>query len=123
MTTGLGIFGFSYLPALAVGATSSLSADRNLYIPVAGPWINLANRPSCGGREGPSCGTETTNKVLLGVDGVFQGVGAAMTAIGLLVPTKHTVVTRTSAKRDGPTIHVSPVSVGTGYGMAAVGTW
>jgi hypothetical protein len=122
LTTGLTMFGLSYTPALVVGAMSSQSADRNLYIPVAGPWLDLANRPSCGGR-GPTCGRETTNKVLLGVDGVFQGVGAAMTVVGLLVPTRHTVMTRTSAKRDGPTIRISPDRLGTGYGLSAVGTW
>jgi hypothetical protein len=120
ITTGLGMFGLSYTPALIVGAMSSQSADRNLYIPVAGPWLDLANRPGCTGR---ACGSETTNKVLLGVDGVFQGVGAAMTVVGLLVPTRHEVVTKTSAKGDGPTLRISPSTVGTGYGLTAVGAW
>jgi hypothetical protein len=121
ITTGLGMFGLSYVPALVVGASSSQSADSNLYIPVAGPWLDLANRPACGGRGQPTCAGETTNKVLLGVDGVFQGLGAGMTVVGLLVPTRHTVVTRTSA--DGPTIRISPARLGTGYGVTAVGTW
>jgi hypothetical protein len=122
VTTGLTTFGLSYAPALVIGAMSSQSADRNLYIPVAGPWLDLANRPPCGGR-GPSCAGETTNKVLLGVDGVFQGVGAAMTVVGLLVPTRHTVMTKTTAKHEGPTIRISPSTLGTGYGLTAVGTW
>jgi len=122
LTTGLTTFGLSYAPALVIGAMSSQSSDRNLYIPVAGPWLDMANRPACGGR-GPSCASETTNKVLLGVDGVAQGLGAAMTVVGLLVPTRHTVLTKTTAKKDGPTIRIAPDRMGTGYGLTAVGTW
>jgi hypothetical protein len=122
ITGGLGIFGLSYVPALVVGAASGQSADRNLYIPVAGPWLDLANRPMCGGR-GTNCATEPTNKMLLGVDGVFQGVGAAMTVVGLLVPTRRTVMTKTTAEKDGPTIRIAPARLGTGYGVSAVGTW
>jgi len=123
LTTGLTMFGLSYAPALVVGAMSSRSADRNLYIPVAGPWLDLANRPACGGRGGIPCSVETTNKVLLGASGVFQGVGAAMTVAGLLIPTRHTVMTKTSAKHEGPTIRIGPDMLGTGYGVSAVGTW
>jgi hypothetical protein len=122
LTTGLTMFGLSYAPALVIGAMSSQSSDRNLYIPVAGPWIDMANRPACNVRGGPSCAAEATNKVLLGVDGVFQGLGAAMTVAGLLIPTRHTVMTKTTAK-EGPTIRISPDKLGTGYGVSAVGTW
>jgi hypothetical protein len=124
LATGLGLFGLSYAPALVVGATSSVAADRSLYMPVAGPWLNLANRPACGGRNGASCANETTNKVLLGADGVAQGVGAAMTLVGLLVPVHHETVTkRTTGQSEGPTIRISPGMMGTGYGVSAVGTW
>lgn len=119
ITTGLLTFGLSYVPAVVVAGESSQNADHNLYIPVAGPWIDMFNRPACGA-GGPDCTTETTNKVLIGVDGVFQGVGAVMTVLGLLTPETHTA---TAAQIDKPTIHVSPTSVGTGYGLGAVGTW
>lgn len=121
ITTGLVTFGLAYVPALVVAGESSQSADHNLYIPVAGPWLDIANRPQCG-NGGPDCTTETTDKVLIGVSGVFQGVGAVMTVIGLLTPEHNDVVT-TAAKNDSPTIHVSPTSVGSGYGLGAVGTW
>lgn len=119
ITTGLLTFGLSYVPALVVAGESSQDADHNLYIPIAGPWLDIANRPGCGA-GGPSCTTETTDKVLIGVDGVFQGVGAVMTVLGLLTPETHEV---TAAKLEKPTIHISPTSVGTGYGLGAVGTW
>jgi outer membrane autotransporter protein len=119
ITTGLLTFGLSYVPALVVAGESSQSADHNLYIPVAGPWLDIANRPGCGA-GGPSCTTETTNKVLIGVDGVFQGVGAVMTVLGLVTPETHTAA---AAQAEKPSIHVSPTSVGSGYGLGAVGTW
>ncbi len=122
ITTGLVTFGLSYVPAIVVAGESTQSADHNLYIPIAGPWIDIANRPACGSVGGPDCTTETTDKVLIGVDGVFQGVGAVMTVLGLLTPEHHDVVT-TAAKADKPTLQVSPTRVGSGYGLGAVGTW
>ncbi|HEX8792805.1 MAG TPA: hypothetical protein VF765_17790 [Polyangiaceae bacterium] len=124
ITTGLVTFGLAYVPALVVAGESTQSADRNLYIPVAGPWIDIANRPTCGTPGGPDCTTETTDKVLIGVSGVFQGVGAVMTVLGLLTPEHHEIVTTTAkAEAPKPTIHISPASVGSGYGLGAVGTW
>lgn len=122
ITTGIATFGLAYIPAVIVAGESTQSADRNLYIPLAGPWIDIANRPPCGNIGGPECTTETTDKVLIGVDGVFQGIGAVMTVFGFLTPEHHDVVT-TEAKDDKPSIRVSPTRVGTGYGLGAVGTW
>jgi hypothetical protein len=122
ITSGLFTFGAAYVPAVIVAGESSRAADRNLYIPVAGPWIDMANRQACGREGGPSCGAETTNKVLLGVSGVAQGAGAAMTLLGLFTSERHDVAP-VAAHADKPTIQVSPASVGSGYGIGAVGTW
>ena len=121
MTTGIGTFGLAYIPAVVVAGESTLSADHNLYVPLAGPWLDLAERPGCGGST-QACTTENTNKVLIGLDGVFQGAGAVLTVVGLLTTEHRVIVTRT-AKSDKPTIQVSPAILGTGYGMAAVGSW
>jgi hypothetical protein len=120
ITTGLVTFGLSYVPALVVAGESTQSADHNLYVPIAGPWMDIANRPQCGNPGGPDCTTETTDKVLIGVDGVFQGVGAVMTVLGLLTPETHEVV---AAKQEEPKLQISPTRVGSGYGLGAVGTW
>jgi hypothetical protein len=80
--SGLTIFGLSYLPVVVVGAESGLDADRALFVPLAGPWIDLVERPGCA--PGTSCNVETTNKVLLVVDGLLQGVGALTVLGGLL---------------------------------------
>jgi hypothetical protein len=119
--TGLFMFGLSYIPAVVVAGTSTEPADHHLYVPVAGPWLNLANRPACG-PESTACDTETTNKVLIGVDGVFQGIGALTFVAGLLTPEHETVLMTGKAEPPKPSFHVAPAKVGrTGYGLAAFG--
>jgi hypothetical protein len=114
--TGLVTFGLAYIPAVIVAGQSTVSADHHLYVPVAGPWMNIAQRPACG-PEANACDTETTNKVLLGVDGVFQGIGVLTTLAGFLTPEPAEPVV--TAK---PSLHVVPAKVGrTGYGIAAFG--
>jgi hypothetical protein len=125
ISTGLVTFGLAYVPAVIVAGTSSLPADNHLYIPVAGPWLNLADRPACGAPSEVAtaaipCDMETTNKVLLGVDGVFQGIGALTTLVGLLSP-EHEEEAVTTGK---PTVHVTPARMGKGgYGIAAFGNF
>ncbi|HEX3771354.1 MAG TPA: hypothetical protein VHV30_10835, partial [Polyangiaceae bacterium] len=90
--SGLVTFGVSYIPALIVAGTSDVSADHHLYVPIVGPWLDLGDRPECGaGHIG--CDTETTNKVLLVVDGLFQGIGAVTTVWGFLTPEHREVTT------------------------------
>jgi hypothetical protein len=118
--SGLVTFGLSYIPALIVAGTSDVSADHHLYVPIVGPWLDLGDRPACGpGQTG--CDSETTNRVLIVVDGIFQGIGAITTVAGFLSPERHDVVT--TADNDKPTLHLAPASVASGYGMAAFGTF
>jgi hypothetical protein len=101
-----------------VAGTSDVSADHHLYVPIAGPWLDLGDRPGCGsGHIG--CDTETTYKVLLVVDGLFQGIGALTTVAGFLSPERHELVSTADAGK--PTLHVAPASVASGYGLAAFG--
>jgi hypothetical protein len=119
--SGLVIFGLSYIPAVVVGSSSSLDADRTLLVPVAGPWIDLAQRPGCGNGDS-SCNNENTNKVLLVTDGVFQAIGVLTTIGGFLTPA-HERTTVQDAD-NSPKVHVSPASFGNGsYGMQALGTF
>jgi hypothetical protein len=132
ISTGLVTFGLAYVPAVIVAGTSPQPADNHLYIPVAGPWMNLADRPACGApavsdtssnipsASGIPCDVETTNKVLLGVDGVFQGIGALTTLVGLLSPEREEEPVTTGR----PTVHVSPARMGIGgYGISAFGNF
>jgi hypothetical protein len=117
--SGLVTFGLSYIPALVVAGTSDVSADHHLYVPIAGPWLDLGDRPGCGaGHIG--CDTETTYKVLLVFDGIFQAVGAVTTVTGFLSPERHVV---TTAKLNKPSVHVAPSNVASGYGVLAFGNF
>ncbi len=120
VTAGLISFVGAYGASIAVAAANSSSADNNLYIPVAGPWLDLQNRPGCGGPNEPSCSREDGSKALLVVSGIFQGLGVLTVALGLVVPEKrHTIV---SAKAERPSVHVFPAQVSRdGYGLAAAG--
>ncbi|HEY1691441.1 MAG TPA: hypothetical protein VGG39_04745 [Polyangiaceae bacterium] len=120
--SGLVVFGLSYIPAVAVAAESSTSADHHLYVPIVGPWLDMGTRPACG-PQAISCDNETTNKVLLGVDGVFQGLGALTTIFGFLSP-EHDHTITTTAAADKPTLHFTPAQVGpSAYGATAFGTF
>lgn len=116
---GAWTLGLSYVPALVVGIESSENADKNLYIPVAGPWIDFANR------DCPTCAHETANKVLLVTDGIFQGIGALQLIGSFLF-----VETRTSAALAKPRVakassfQVAPTRLPAGgYGLAARGAF
>ena len=121
---GKGIFTFlgSYVPSVLVGVVNDNSYDKRLYIPVLGPWLDLAERPGCGGFGQSTCGAEAGYKVLLIVSGGLQGLGGVLTALGLTLPERQVLVPPAIAK--GPTLHVLPASVGRGgYGMEARGTF
>lgn len=112
--SGLTMFGFSYIPSVVVAAASQRPGDDSLYVPVAGPWMNLANRD----KACPSghCPGDAVNKVLLVADGVFQSLGALQVLGGFLFPT-----TRTVTQVAG--VHVLP-SVGINQvGLSASGSF
>jgi hypothetical protein len=105
---GLVMFGLSYVPSVIIGAASGRAADQNLYIPVAGPWIDLANRDKeCPGNH---CIGDTANKVLLVTGGVFQGVGVMQVLGGFLFPTTR-VVTRAASVQFRPTAGLHEVGI------------
>jgi len=119
--SGVGIFALSYIPAAVVGATSGLNADRTLFVPLAGPWIDLTQRPDCS--PASSCNAENTAKVLIITDGVFQALGA-LTIVGGFLTTAHETKTVQSTAKLRPTLHISPAQLGNGgYGVAALGTF
>ncbi|HEX7666174.1 MAG TPA: hypothetical protein VF407_16720 [Polyangiaceae bacterium] len=126
--SGLAIFGASYAPAVIVGATSARDADKAMLVPVAGPWLALADRGDCGGSTGRSCDTETTYKVLIVVDGIFQAIGVADAIASVFEPEAERQLGKSDSRRSShkpfePHVSVAPTSVGSGYGFGAVGTF
>jgi len=104
---------------VVVGASSGLNADRTLFVPIAGPWIDLTQRPGCA--PASSCNAENTAKVGLVIDGVFQGIGA-LTVLGGFLTTAHETKTVQTSAALHPTVRITPSQVGpTGYGMVALG--
>jgi len=123
--TGLTITGLSYGSAAVAGGTSRLAVDRDLFIPIAGPWIDLANRPGCGPSGSRACDEERGAKIAMTIDGIAQGLGTLMIAGAFVWPDRsaRTITTTAAAKPDKPTLHVTPQRFGAGYGVGAVGTF
>jgi hypothetical protein len=119
LSTGIGIFVVSYGASAVAGAVSDREADKNLFIPVVGPWLDLGDR-GCGTEP---CGSrEDINKAMIVTSGIVQGAGVLM-ALGSLVIPESTTVTekRTTAKAAKPEVHVTPLSFRAGAGFGAVG--
>jgi hypothetical protein len=110
--SGAVIFGASYGAAAIASSESDHPGANRLWVPVVGPWLALNDWGSCP-IENPSCDTNTTDKVLLVADGVFQAAGIITMVDGLLSPSHHRVVTRTADTK----VHVTP----TGHGLAVFG--
>lgn len=86
LVTGLSVFAASYGAAVLVSALSDRRADDKLYIPVAGPWLDLKHR---GCADNP-CENNTRDRVLLVGDGILQGIGALAVVLSVVVPQKTT---------------------------------
>jgi hypothetical protein len=114
---GIVTFGISYGVGVAVAATSAHQGDSHLYVPIVGPWLDFADRGNC--PQTSSCGGETVNRVLIVVDGVFQGIGV-LSVVSSLIFTK-TTTTTTNATTE-PSVQLTPVRYANGgLGLAAVG--
>jgi hypothetical protein len=118
--SGLFVFGIPYGTSVVVAATSNRDEDKNLFVPVVGPWLDFGDRHDCGSVGTPSCSGETAVKVLLAADGIFQAIGAIELVSAFLVPDSRMVAT----KEQGPHVMMVPSRVGaSGYGLAAAGTF
>ena len=121
---GAGIVSFAdaYGIAAIVGATSSYQPDRRLFVPVLGPWLDLADRASCSPTGAGSCHTERVNRASLVIDGVFQGIGVLAIAGALAFPWPRTAMTADAPA--GPQLTLAPVQYAHGgMGLAALGTF
>jgi hypothetical protein len=95
------VFAGAYVSSVIVGSASAHPGDGHLFLPVVGPWVDLADRHCT---PGISCGTgDDGNKALLIVDGVAQDVGLLAVAAGLVFP-EHRIVTTIAELRFEPTI-------------------
>jgi hypothetical protein len=116
IASGIFTFGLPYTASVIVATGSERHADNYLYAPVAGPWLDLANRGEC--PQSASCGNETAYRALLIADGVLQGVGVLQVLAGFFFP-----VTRSVTTVDSVEVHIVPRFGRDGYGLTAVGTF
>ncbi len=121
LMTGLVGFGASYGAAVIVAAESDHQGDNRLYVPIVGPWLDIADRGDCPIRSS-ACDNETTNKVLLVADGVIQGASALAIVGGILSAGSSGSTRSTTVSQAG--VHFAPVSYGPATpGVAAFGSW
>jgi hypothetical protein len=103
LITGGAILVGSY-GATVVGNAINNGPDQSLYIPVAGPWLHLADRE---GTQG-----DVTETLLVGASGVAQGAGALLMLTSVIIPERVPTATITAGSAK---IHFA--------GTGAVGTF
>jgi hypothetical protein len=119
LSTGVGIFVVSYGASAVAGAISDRESDKNLFIPVVGPWMDLGDR-SCSTAD-PCGNREDINKAMIITSGVVQGAGVLMALGSLIIPETTTVTEKRTTAKNEPSVAVTPVSFGAGAGVGAVG--
>jgi hypothetical protein len=116
--SGVVTLGASYIPAFIVAVESPRSFDRQLFIPVAGPWMDFATR-KCS-----DCEHERLNKALLITDGIFQGIGALNILGAFLFPETRVYAKNTSYPASQQArLSLAPTRMAGGYGLTAVGSF
>lgn len=102
---------------------SDRSEDKRLFIPVAGPWIDLSNRHCT--ITAPCGSNEDFAKTMIVTSGVVQGVGALAALGSLIIPETTTIQERTTTSKAlppaKPEVHVFPISLAGGAGIGASG--
>jgi hypothetical protein len=121
LTTGIVMLGGLYVASVVVGASSGNPNDHHLFVPIAGPWMDIGTRGGC--PVNSSCDGETTSKVLLAADGVFQALGALQIIGAFLMPETRTVETVHSTALNAD-VTFTPARLGVGgYGFAAIASF
>ena len=116
---GVLMFGIAYGSSVVAAASSNRAADQSLFVPLLGPWIDLARRDGCIGVD--ACGVnETANKVLLVAGGLFQAAGALQILGGFLFPETRIVVRQAKDERG---LHLQPTAGYGSFGLSAYGAF
>ena len=114
LITGASLFVSTYVTTAALAGANGGIGDKDLYIPVVGPWINIADRvPST--RE-----NNTRDTLLIAGSGVLQGVGAIMAVTSFFVPEK---IPAARIQAGNVKMEVSPQAGAGMGGLGAIGTF
>lgn len=94
-----------------------------LAVPYLGPWLTIGRRSygDCDRTAGSShetarCAGDVLAAVGLVFDGVVQAVGGTLLLVGVLTPKEELV-------RDGQSLRVTPIRIGSGYGLGMRGAF
>jgi len=115
LSTGVGLFILSYAPSVVAGAVSPRDEDKNLFIPLVGPWMDL------GQRNGPSGRSEDVARGMIITSGIVQGAGVLLGIGSLIIPESTTTTEKSQVAKNKPEVKVLPVSFGDGAGVGAIG--
>jgi hypothetical protein len=100
-------FTAAYLPAVITAAVNDDDTSDNLFIPIAGPWMEIARDENSPG-----------NKALLAISGTFQGLGALGLVGSLFIPESRTSNWYLMGNRK---VNVTPVATRDTYMLGAHG--
>jgi hypothetical protein len=118
ITTGAVIFAVPYGFSVASAATSHVSSDKWLYVPVAGPWGDIIARLAC---TSSNCKGDLAVAALpLVLSGLGQAAGVGVIIKALIDPPNGWAQPQKAAD-NRPHIQVTPVSYAGGGGLAAFG--
>jgi hypothetical protein len=115
LITGASLFVGTYVTTAAFAGANGPVADKDLYLPIVGPWINLSERTTASGR-----GNDTRDVVLIAGSGVLQGAGAALLVTSFFVP-ERVPAARISA--GNVKMQITPQAGPGAGGLGAVGTF
>ncbi len=115
LITGSAFLVGTYVTTAALAGANGPDADKNLYIPVVGPWLNLADRTTANGRAG-----DTRDTVLIAGSGVLQGAGAALLIASFFVPEK---VPAARISAGNVKMQLTPTAGPGAGGLGAIGTF
>jgi hypothetical protein len=116
LITGGALLVGTYVTTAAFAGVNGPEGDKDLFLPVVGPWINIASR-TCPRND---CSEFDRDTALIIGSGVLQGVGAALAISSVFVPEKIEAARITA----GPVkMHIVPTTGRSSAGIGAVGTF
>src|SRR4029078_13356187 len=82
--TGGVMLGITYVSSVLIAAQRDLDPDKRLYFPIAGPWIDLGQRPCS---FGSTCTQgDNVGSAALVTSGILQAAGTLLVLASLAIP-------------------------------------
>ena len=114
LITGTSLLVSTYVTTAALAGANGSVADKDLYIPIVGPWINIGDRPSSTRSD------STRDTLLIAGSGVLQGIGALMAVGSFFIPEK---VPAARIQAGNVKMEVMPTAAAGSAGLGAIGTF